>query len=469
VFVQKKRDRLQPKINALEVFICRFQVSKNQKEMNDLAPIRETVNLSHRDLFAPSFYRVFNDIRRKAAREYWLKGGRGSTKSTFVSNYIVGAMIENAIAYKQGLIPRKELSHAVIYRKVGADLRDSVFTQIMWSLEKMNVHPWFDINRSSMRIKFIPTGQQILFRGLDDAIKSKSIKAPFGYFKYLWFEELTQFTSMDEIRSVGQSVRRGGHEFVTFCTYNPPMTMSNWVNVEANTPKDGRLVYHSDYRTVPREWLGEDWFLEADALKKQNPRIYAHEYLGAVTGTGGNVFQNLDIRDGRPTLEELNSFDRRCFGIDWGFAVDPFVWVACHYDRKRRILYIFDEIYSAGLRNNESAALVKGKKSVMGYNFVYADSAEPKSIADFQAEGINCLAVSKSPDSVRHGMHWLQSLCKIVIWKGGAPNCAREFSTYEYEKNRDNQFISAYPDKNNHTIDAVRYANEQHITKGGLF
>lgn len=425
--------------------------------------------ITHAELFSPSFWRAYNDIQKRRGREYWFKGGRGSTKSSFISSFISGNIVCDGVKYAKNIIPKQDLSHAVAYRKVGADVRDSIFTQFIWSLDKMRIIPWFDINRSSMRIKFAPTGQQILMRGLDDAIKSKSIKAPFGFFKYLWFEELTQFTGMEEIRSVKQSVLRGGHDFVTFCSYNPPITASNWVNIAANEPYDGRIIYHSDYRSVPRHWLGEEWYAEAEALKKSNYRLYAHEYLGAITGTGGSVFQNLDIREGRPTLEELNSFDRRCFGIDWGFAVDPFVWVACHYDRKRRILYIFDEIYSAGLRNNESAALVKGKKSVMGYNFVYADSAEPKSIADFQAEGINCLAVAKSPDSVRHGMRWLQSLYKIVIWKGSAPNCTREFSTYEYEKNREDQFISAYPDKNNHTIDAVRYANEQHITKGGLF
>lgn len=433
--------------------------------MTDDLPSRETVNLSHRDLFAPSFFRTFNDIRLKRGREFWLKGGRGSCKSTFVSNYIVGAIAENAIAYKQGRIPRKELAHAVIYRKVGSDLRDSVFTQIIWSLEKMNVLPWFDINRSSMRIKFIPTGQQILFRGLDDAIKSKSIKAPFGYFKYLWFEELTQFTNMDEIRSVGQSVRRGGHEFVTFCTYNPPMTMSNWVNVEANTPKEGRLVYHSDYRTVPREWLGEDWFLEADALKKQNPRLYAHEYLGAVTGTGGSIFPNLVVR--RISDEEISHFDNICMGLDWGFT-NAFAWSKMHIDFKRKRLYIFDEIYRSHMTPSQAAAEVK-KKELHG-EYIYADPEDPNAISQFNNEfGIPTLAAKKGPDSRRFLFRYLQSFFEIIIDPVRCPNGAREFQMFEFPRDKNGALIEEYPKKYDHFIDCVRYGVERFAIQRGLF
>lgn len=447
--------------------------------------------ITHRDLFSSNFFRVWNDFHeefeqddlavarcqfpRPKWREYWMSGGRSSFKSTFISfAATLGMYLDMARAYRQRELgnPRWKsyLSHTAVYRKVGADLEGSVYNQVTWSLEKLGVAEDWTCRRRS--IVHNESGQMFQFRGLDDATKSKSIKAPFGFYKYTWFEELAQFYGMSEIRNVKQSIQRGGHGFITFYSYNPPQTSDNWVNIEALNDVPGRLNHHSTYLDVDaehRDWIGEDFFIEAEILKKNNPLAYRHELLGEVTGTGGKVFQNLEVREGRPTQAELNSFDRRCFGIDWGFAVDPFVLVCCHFDSTRRILYIFDEVYAVGLRNSETAALVKAKRDIISYNFIWADSAEPKSIADFQAEGLNTLAVSKSPDSVRFGIKWLQSLVKIVVWKGSAPNSAREFAMYEYEKNRDDQFISAYPDKNNHTIDAVRYANEQHITKGGLF
>lgn len=447
--------------------------------------------ITHEELFSPNFYELWNDIHeeyehddeavarclypRPKWREYWLSGGRSSFKSTWIAFTILLCMyLDMKRAYRQRELGNRKwksyLTHAVIYRKVGSDLHGSVYTQICWCIERLGVQDdWI------FRYNFLihkESGQMIQFRGLDDATKSKSIKAPFGFYKYTWFEELAQFHGMSEIRSVKQSIQRGGHGFITFYSYNPPQTSDNWVNIEALQEVEGRKRHHSTYLQVPdyhRDWIGEDFFVEAEILKKANPLAYRHELLGEVTGTGGKVFQNLEIRDGAPTQEELDSFDRRYFGIDWGFALDPFVWIACHYDAARRTLYIFDEIYGTNLRNTESASLVKAKKNIQSYNFVWCDSAEPKSIADFQSEGINALAVKKTPDSVRFGIKWLQSLVKIVIFKGSAPNAAREFSLYEYEKNKEDQFISEYPDKNNHTIDAVRYALEQLIAKGGLF
>lgn len=447
--------------------------------------------ITHDDLFSPNFYCLWNDFfseyeqddlavagcmfPKPKWREYWLSGGRSSFKSSFISFVVLfGLRLDMLRAFRQRELknPRWKsyLTHAAIYRKVGADLNGSVFNQMCWSIERLGLKDEWTTRYN--KLIHNESGQMIQFRGLDDATKSKSIKAPFGFYRYTWFEELAQFHGMAEIRNVRQSIQRGGHGFITFYSYNPPQTSDNWVNMEALQTVEGRVQHHSTYLDVPerhRDWIGEDFFIEAEILKRNNPLAYRHELLGEVTGTGGKVFQNLEVREGCPTQEELNSFDHRCFGVDWGFAIDPFVWIGCHYDSTRRVLYIFDEIYGTNLRNTESAELVKAKNDVMCYNFVWCDSAEPKSIADFQSAGINALAVRKTPDSVRFGIKWLQSLCAIIIYKGSAPNAAREFSIYEYDKNKDDQFISEYPDKNNHTIDAVRYANEQHISKGGLF
>lgn len=433
---------------------------------NEIQKAVGKVTLSHRDLFAPAFFRVFNYLERNIGREFWLRGGRGSCKSSFVSVYILLAMIRDAILYKTGKIPRSALSHAIAYRKVGADLRDSVFTQFLWSMDKIGVTPWFDVNKSNMRMTFYPTGQYIQLRGLDDELKSKSIKAPFGFFKYTWFEEATQFAGYKEIRSVKQSVQRGGHGFKTFLSYNPPMTMANWVNIEANEPADGRLVFASDYRSVNPDWLGEEFLLDAEDLKRRNELVYRHEYLGEVTGTGGTVFPNVVIRE--ITDEEISHFDDLHYGIDWGYT-NAFAYCALHYSKKKKRIYIFDEIYQPHLTPSAAAVLVK-QKDRHGEP-IYADCEDAAAIAQFNNEfGITTYPVKKGPDSRRFGYRWLQGLHEIVIDPRRCPNGAREFQLMEYKQDRKTgQFLEDYPKENDHFCDACRYSLECIYMNYGLF
>lgn len=269
-------------------------------------------------------------------------------------------------------------------------------------------------------------------------------------------EELDQFSGPEEIRSVNQSLLRGGPVFWCFGSYNPPQSANNWVNEEMLLNQPDRLVHHSDYRSVPADWLGAQFLEDADRLRRRNERAYRHEYLGEVTGTGGTVFEN--VRERAITAAEIESFDRLHYGLDFGFAVDPLAFVCMHYDRKREILYIFDEIYEPKLTNSRAAAMIRGKMTESGY--VRADSAEPKSIRELAELGVRIYGARKGPDSVDYGIRWLQSLDEIVIDKRRCPNTYREFVGYEYERNRDGQFISAYPDKDNHAIDAVRYGCE---------
>lgn len=418
------------------------------------------IDISYKDLIAPAFYRLWNDVVLKRYPEIWLAGGRGSTKSSFVSTAIVILMEMN---------PRL---HCVCFRKFGTNLADSVYTQFEFTInQKLTpiAHHW-KFCKSPLKIVNVNTGQQILFRGLDDPQKVKSLKAPFGYFGLTWFEELAEFDCIEEVRNVNQSLHRGGHYFQTFCSYNPPETTANWVNAESAIPQivDGklyRLVHRSDYRTVPVDWLGKNFFIEAELLKNTNFRAYEHEYLGKVTGNGGAIFANakaLTMSD-----EMIAQFDRRKFGLDWGFAIDPAAWVAMHYDKTRRDLYIYDEIYDIGMTNTTFANLIKQKD--MGYEYLMCDSAEPKSIAEFESLGINALAAQKGPDSVRFSTKWLQSLRNIFIDPLRCQNAFREFTQYEYEKNKSGQFISRYPDKNNHTCDAVRYAMMEDAIQAGLF
>lgn len=395
------------------------------------------------DIIAPSFYEVHKALKSDRYTHYFLKGGRGSTKSSFISVEIVRGIIEHKNA------------HAIIFRKVGDTLRDSVYAQMIWAIERLGVSEYFKTTVSPLKIVYTPTGQTIMFRGLDDPMKVKSIKIPFGYFRYIWFEEANQFSGMREIDSVLQSVMRGGDKFDVFYSYNPPESQRNWVNDEVLVERSDRLVHHSTYLTVPEAWIGKPLLLEAEHLKQHAPERYRHEFLGEVTGTGGEVFRNIHIAEIAEI--EIDGFDRRRYGIDWGYAVDPFVFVACHYDKTRRRLYIFDEIYAVGMSNRLAAERIKTRLNV---GEITADSAEPKSIADMHEYGLRVKGARKGPDSVKHGVEWLKDLEQIIIDPVRCPNAAREFLAYELERDKDGNYKANYPDKDNHTIDAVRYATE---------
>ncbi len=397
------------------------------------------------DLIAPRFHDLRRMIQRNEKTHYWLKGGRGSTKSSFVSLQIALGILLHPDA------------HAIIYRKHGNNLKDSVFNQMLWALEKLKVSQYFAVAKSPLKLTYKPTGQQIIFRGMDDPMKSKSIKMPFGYFRFAWFEELDQFDGIDEIETVTRSIMRGGDRFSYFYSYNPPETQSNWVNAASDRVVKNRHVHTSSYIDVPREWLGEQFFIEADLLKERDELKYKHVYLGEVTGTGGAIFRNLTAR--KITDDEIGRFWNIRNGIDWGFAVDPFAFVRMHYDKKKRTLYIFDELHEIGMLDNQAVELIR-EKGLDGHDLITADSAEPKSIAEFNSAGMYVEGAVKGRDSVNYGIKWLRKQLSIVIDPERCPNTWREFSMYEFEKTKTGNFRRDYPDKDNHTIDAVRYAME---------
>jgi phage terminase large subunit len=400
------------------------------------------IEVSLLDVIAPSFYEVHWDIFDGDHTHYWLSGGRGSTKSSFVGvETILGIMDD-------------ENANGMVLRKVKDTLRDSVYEQLVWAIEALNVaHKW-DIPESKLVLTYKPTGQKILFRGADKPKKIKSAKVKKGYFKYIWYEELDEFSGMEEIRMINQSLMRGGEKFVVFYSYNPPKSANNWVNAEKKLTRDDRLVHHSNYLTVNPKWLGKQFIIEAEHLKATKPTAYEHEYLGEVTGTGGEVFDNVQCR--RITDEEISSFYNVSRGLDFGYAIDPLSYVVTHYDRKKKTLYIYNEFYKVGLSNREAFEYIK--KENKDNTMVMADSAEPKSINELRQYGLRIRGVKKGPDSIKYGIQFLQSLEAIIIDDTRCPETAREFLTYELDKDANGNFKAGYPDKNNHSIDAVRYA-----------
>lgn len=398
----------------------------------------------------PAFYDMAHDVFEHGHTHYDLSGGRGSLKSSTVS-----LLVPLLLLTHPG-------THALVLRKVANTIRDSVYAQYIWAIGELGMAASWDARVQPLELIYRKTGQKILFRGADDPMKIKSIKVPFGYIAVTHFEEKDQFAGRSEIRTVLQSTMRGGSVFWNFESYNPPISRDNWANMDTLEERADRYCHKSTYLDAPQEWLGEQFLNEAEHLKETNEKAYQHEYLGIPVGTGGNVFDNLVFRE--ISDAEVKSFDHIHMGVDWGWYPDPFAFIRLHYDRARETIYFIDEIYKNKLTNEASAKMIlqRGYKD----SYITCDSAEPKSAADFLAMGLPAMQAVKGPGSVDYGMKWLQRR-KIVIDKRRTPNAYKEFLNYEYERNKDGDIISGYPDENNHLIDATRYALERVFRKMG--
>lgn len=410
------------------------------------------INLN--EIIAPAFYNVFWDILDGKHTYYDLYGGRGSTKSSFVGVMIPFLMMQDS---ENGI-----MSNTVIFRKVGNTLRESVYEQIAWGIDALGANELWDTSVSPMQYTYKPTGQKIIFRGLDKAKKTKSIKASKGYFKYLWFEELDEFSGIEEIRTVQQSVLRGGSKFVVFKTFNPPISRSNWANVYVEEPRDDSYRHKSDYRSVPVEWLGQQFLDDAEHLRKTNQRAYDHEYLGLPVGLGTNIFELLEIRD--ITDEEISRMDRVFAGVDYGWYPDQFCYLRTYYDSAREKIYLIDELYVNKWSNSKTADWIK-KKGYDDYTMI-CDSAEPKSVNDFRDAGLPARGAIKGPGSIEYGFKFLQTKT-IVIDPKRTPNAYKEITEYEYDRDKEGNVISGYPDGNDHAISALRYAYEPLFNRRG--
>ena len=440
------------------------------------AEAQQVINISLKNCIIKLFRDLLVDILNHKHSRYILPGGRGSTKSSFIAIAIIL------------LIMKFPDAHAVCFRKIANTIQTSIFPQITWAIYQLGVESLFKIPKTySTPIEYIPTGQKIYFMGLDDPNKVKSIKVPFGYIAINWFEELDQFAGENELRKVTQSTKRGGKWFWDFRSFNPPISKNNWANEYVEdfeiSPKKNTLIVRSTYLDVPADWLGEEFLDEAEELKEKNPKAYQHEYMGIPVGTGGDVFPNacefdmeqpVEVYDIYGNVKETKplwqTFDKLYFGIDWGFAIDPTRFVKLYFDHAKHDIYIFDEYNTVKSRIVEIYnAIYKERKLLTNSDPLIADSGGGGlfAVADFKAFGAFIRPAEKGPDSVNYGIKWLQGLNHIYIDKKRCPETYKEFTQYEYEQDKDGNFISAYPDENNHSIDAVRYALQKYANRKG--
>lgn len=423
------------------------------------------MEISSRKLWAGAYNDTFRDLMAHTHERYTFVGGRASCKSSFVSLSIILLMLMH-----------KEYN-ALIVRKYANTLRRSVFEQIVWAINTLGVASRFTIPKSSTSALPIKlrhndgTEQVIIFSGVDDPEKIKSLKCANGYFAILWSEEKTEFTQSD-LQNVRISALRGGSVYYILETYNPPASARHWCNLEAQQKDERRLVIHTTYLDIQSEWLGEAILHDIEHTKETNERAYRNIYLGEATGSGELVFENIEVR--KITKDEINGFDTIYCGIDWGYYPDPYVFIQCAFGDA--CVYIFDELKLLKHSNidafNATKAHVENKlkewtgKELTNYfstALITADSSEPKSVADFKTYGACIRGAIKGVGSREASFKWLQGLKKIVIDADACPNARDEFMLYEHEIDRKTgEVMDGYPDGQlDHAIDATRYALER--------
>jgi phage terminase large subunit len=401
-----------------------------------------TMNVKLSNIIAPSFKEVHKALKDEKYTHFFLYGGRGSTKSSFIAiEIILGIM-------------RDPNANAVVLRKVKDTLKDSVFEQLRWAIERLGVQQYWHIPEAMLVLSYIPTGQRIIFRGADKPKKIKSIKFSKGYCKYVWFEECDEFSGMEEIRMINQSLMRGGTKFIIFYSFNPPKIPNSWVNKEVQLVRKDRLCHHSTYLTVPKEWLGEQFFIEAKHLEETSPISYRHEYLGEAVGTGGLIYDNWTEENFNVQPLLANKNYELCIGIDFGW-VDPFAMICSLVNTDERMIYIFDEHYERGKTNDEIAKIITHK----GYHRskIYCDAAEPKSIEELRRAGISRVeAAQKGPDSILNGIRYLHQFQIVVHSK--CEHTKTEFSNYAWQKDKYGELTGRPGENFNHLLDSLRYS-----------
>ena len=425
------------------------------------------VNVAH--LIIKAFDAMFNEVFGGRASEFWMKGGRGSTKSSFISIVIVLLIVSFPFA------------NAVVIRRFSNTLKDSVYEQIGWAINALGLGEWFKGTKSPMEYVYKPTGQRIVFRGLDDPLKLKSTKFSKGYAAIQWFEELDQINCWDDVSSALKSLKRGGSRFWTFYSYNPPKTLWSWVNRKAleMERKPGCVVDHSTYLDVIEsgcaEWLGQPFIEDAEYLKETDEKQYRWEMLGEITGTGGSVFDN--IRQQRFSDAEIRNFEHTRSGLDWGWFPDPWRFVRADLNLRDRRLIIFEELSANRKTPSETGPMVvdaltwadrDGERPRYHDETVWCDdTADGKvQMREYRRDfGIKARPARKG-GMRKLSYQWLQGLREIVIDPVRCPLTFEEFSLKEYEKDRNDQWIDEIPDGNDHSIDAVRYMVMEDVIRG---
>ncbi|WKY43922.1 PBSX family phage terminase large subunit [Eubacteriaceae bacterium ES2] len=395
----------------------------------------------------------YSEFWRFSGRYRVVKGGRGSKKSTTAAQWL----IYNLMKYP--------LANALVIRRVFNTQKDSTWTQLKWATHNLNVsHLWY-FSKSPLEATYKPTGQKILFRGLDDPMGITSITVEKGYLCWAWFEEAFQVMDEDAFNKVDLSIRgelpEGYFKQITM-TFNP-WSEKHWIKKRFFDRADPDiLAMTTDYHC--NEFLGDDDRLVFEVMKVNNPRRYKVEGLGDWGIAEGLVYQNFEeLSFDKDEINQIKTVTA-LFGLDFGYTNDPTAFIALLADKATKTIYIYDEIYKKALTNKD----IFNEVSYRGYakERIIADSAEPKSIDELRRLGLNRVRPArKGPDSVKFGIQKLQDY-KIYVHPC-CENTLVELNNYIWDS-KDGQILNKPVDDYNHLLDALRYATESIDRPSGI-
>ena len=395
----------------------------------------------------------YGEFWRFKGRYKAVKGSRASKKSSTQSLKVITEIIENPNI------------NWLVVRKVERTLRDSCYAQLKWAIHRLKVDNFFKCSTSPLEITYKPTGQKILFRGLDDPLKVTSITVEVGLLCRLWIEEAYEITSEDAFDRLDESIRgqlpKGMYHQVVL-TFNP-WSDRHWLKKRFfDEPSKNVLAMTTNY--MCNEFLSEADLVLFEEMKK-NPRRYRTAGLGEWGIVEGLVYENWEERVFDVHEISIRPSVRSAFGMDFGYVNDPSTLFCGLIDTVAREIYVFDEMYEKGMSNED----ILSKVSEMGYSKerIKADSAEPKSIAYLRKAGLTRIrAAKKGPDSIRAGISIIQDY-KIIIH----PRCVNfitEISNYTWDKDKFDNAINKPIDDFNHLMDAMRYAMEEFDGRKGV-
>lgn len=387
----------------------------------------------------------YNDFWCTNKRYVVVKGSRGSKKSKTTALWIIANMVKHPEA------------NTLCVRRVMDTIRDSQFADLKWAISRLGLDAYFHCTKNPLEIIYIPTGQKILFRGLDDALKVTSISVAKGVLCWVWIEEAYEITNEDEFNKLDMSIRGETPEGIykrIMLTFNP-WSDQCWIKPRFfDTPSDNVFTKTTTWQC--NEWLDESdrqLFLE---MKEKNPRRYRVEGEGDWGISEGLIFDKVVIEDF--DIQPLRSKTIACFGLDFGFT-DPNAFTASMIDQDNKKIYIFDEWYARGVTNRIIAQQIKD----MGYGgqVIICDSAEPKSIEELNDLGIMARPSRKGRDSVNHGIQLLQNYTFVIHPK--CKNFIHEIGNYCWSKDRHGNITDKPDHEFSHGMDSMRYATARHL------
>lgn len=369
-----------------------------------------------------------------------VKGSRASKKSKTTAIDIIRKIL------------KYPLSNALCVRKTYNSLRDSCFAELKWAVARLGLQNEFKFNTSPLEIIYKRTGQKILFRGFDDPLKITSITVDVGYLCFCWIEEAYEIDNEDDFNTLDESIRGNvpdGYFKQITLTFNP-WSEHTWIKARFfDKRSDNVLALTKNYDC--NEFLDEQDIKLFEDMKENNPRRYYVAGLGNWGVAEGLVYENFEYGERDVTIGEWYHI----FGLDYGYTNDPTAFIAGAVNKKDKIIYIYDEFYKTKMLNVDIAKAITDK----GYSKerIVADSAEPKSNDDLIRLGITRITPSlKGKDSIINGIQAIQEY-KIIV-NPICKNAFMELSTYTWAKDKQGNTINKPEDKNNHLMDALRYA-----------